>query len=124
EMVHKEIEDLGIALKEALTEENLERVFEKFNFKTEDDMYAAVGYQGITGALIATRLTEKIRHSEEMEQKLLQTLEDVKGDVIDKGIHSRKGDSGVQVEGISNLLVRLSKCCNPVPGDEVVGYIT
>lgn len=124
ESVHKEIEDLGIDLKEALTEENLERVFQKFNFKTEDDMYAAVGYQGITGALIATRLTDKIRQSEEKEKKLSQTIEDLKGEVIDNSIQSRKGNSGIRVEGIGNLLVRLSKCCNPVPGDKIVGYIT
>ncbi|ASK63092.1 (p)ppGpp synthetase [Virgibacillus phasianinus] len=122
ELVDKEIRSLGIEPKEALTQDNLQRVYEKFNFTNEEDMYAAVGYQGITAALIATRLTDKIRQSKLKEQDLAQTLEDVKTDVKANKTHKR--DSGVKVEGVDNLLVRLSKCCNPVPGDDIVGYIT
>ncbi|SET77727.1 GTP pyrophosphokinase [Oceanobacillus limi] len=122
EQVDKEIRALGIEPKEALTDDNLQRVYERFNFMSAEDMYAAVGYQGITAALIATRLTEKIRQTKQKEQDLAQTLEEVKNDVKDKKLH--KKDSGVRVEGVDNLLVRLSKCCNPVPGDTIVGYIT
>ncbi|ASN05129.1 RelA/SpoT family protein [Virgibacillus necropolis] len=122
ELVDKEIRALGIEPKEALTQENLQRIFEKFNFTNEEDMYAAVGYQGITAALISTRLTDKIRQSKLKEQDLAQTLEEVKTDVKANKTHKR--DSGVKVAGVDNLLVRLSKCCNPVPGDTIVGYIT
>ncbi|WP_430785063.1 RelA/SpoT family protein [Virgibacillus flavescens] len=122
ELVDKEIRSLGIEPKEALTQENLKRVYEKFNFTSEDDMYAAVGYQGITAALISTRLTDKIRQSKLKQQDLAQTLEDVKTGV--KASKANKRDSGVKVAGVDNLLVRLSKCCNPVPGDVIVGYIT
>ncbi|WP_106497047.1 RelA/SpoT family protein [Lentibacillus sp. Marseille-P4043] len=122
ESVDKEIRALALEPKEVLTQENLQRVFDKFNFTNEDDMYAAVGYQGITAALIATRLTDKIRQTKQKEQELSQTLEEVKTEVKEKKSHKR--DSGVKVEGVDNLLVRLSKCCNPVPGDAIVGYIT
>lgn len=122
EAVDKEIRALGIEPKEALTQENLKRVYERFNFVNEDDMYAAVGYQGITGALIATRLTDKIRNTRQKEQNLQETLEEVKNDTTERKAHKR--DSGVKVEGVDNLLVRLSKCCNPVPGDDIIGYIT
>lgn len=122
EQVDKEIRALGIEPKEALTQENLQRVYERFNFSNEEDMYAAVGYQGITAALISTRLTDKIRQSKLKQQDLAQTLEDVKKDA--KVNKSNKRDSGVKVAGVDNLLVRLSKCCNPVPGDAIVGYIT
>ncbi|MDY0405482.1 bifunctional (p)ppGpp synthetase/guanosine-3',5'-bis(diphosphate) 3'-pyrophosphohydrolase [Virgibacillus sp. 179-BFC.A HS] len=122
ELVEKEIRNLGIEPKEALTQENLQRVYEKFNFINEDDLYAAVGYQGITAALIATRLTDKIRQSRQKQQGLAETLKEVSQE---KPKHPpNKRDSGVKVEGVNNLLVRLSKCCNPVPGDEIVGYIT
>ncbi|GGC92623.1 GTP pyrophosphokinase [Thalassobacillus devorans] len=122
ELVEKEIKNLDLVPKEVLTQENLDRVAEKFNFSNEDDMFAAVGYQGITAAQIATRLTEKLRKQKEQEQNLEETLEEVKNEVKSKP--SNKRDSGVRVKGVDNLLVRLSKCCNPVPGDDIVGYIT
>ncbi|HLR41312.1 MAG TPA: bifunctional (p)ppGpp synthetase/guanosine-3',5'-bis(diphosphate) 3'-pyrophosphohydrolase [Virgibacillus sp.] len=124
ELVEKEIRSLGIEPKEALTTENMKRVYEKFNFTNEDDMYAAVGYQGITGALIATRLTDKIRETKKKEQDLAKTIEEVKSDAKNNNKNAQKRDSGVEVEGVDNLLVRLSRCCNPVPGDKIVGYIT
>ncbi|WP_042146117.1 bifunctional (p)ppGpp synthetase/guanosine-3',5'-bis(diphosphate) 3'-pyrophosphohydrolase [Paucisalibacillus sp. EB02] len=124
DLVDKEIRALGIEPKEALTEDNLKRVYERFNFTTDDDLYAAVGYQGITAALVATRLTDKIRQTRQKEQDLAQTLEGAKNEYKEKEKKKYKKDSGVIVEGVENLLVRLSKCCNPVPGDEILGYIT
>lgn len=124
ELVKQEIINLGFDPKDVLTEENLLRVYEKFNFMNEMDMYAAVGYQGITAALIATRLTDKLRRERKEEQELKETIEEAISDVKPRETHDTKKDSGIEVEGIDNLLVRLSKCCNPVPGDEIVGYIT
>ncbi|SFD57302.1 GTP pyrophosphokinase [Lentibacillus persicus] len=122
EAVEKEIRALDIEPKDVLTSDNLKRVFEKFNFSNEDDMYAAVGYQGITAALIATRLTDKVREARQKEQNLEETIEEVQNETVKK--KEQKRDSGVKVEGVDNMLVRLSKCCNPVPGDKIVGYIT
>ncbi|HEX6595132.1 MAG TPA: bifunctional (p)ppGpp synthetase/guanosine-3',5'-bis(diphosphate) 3'-pyrophosphohydrolase [Bacillota bacterium] len=121
ELVEEEIRAFHIEPKEALTPENLERVYKKFNFSNEEDMYAAVGYQGITAAAIATRLTEKIRQSKQVEQDWKKAIEEVNNDGKEK---RSKKDSGVKVEGIDNLLIRLSKCCNPVPGDQIIGYVT
>ncbi|WLR46166.1 bifunctional (p)ppGpp synthetase/guanosine-3',5'-bis(diphosphate) 3'-pyrophosphohydrolase [Halobacillus litoralis] len=124
ELVEREIRNFGIQPKDVYTTDNLNRVSEKFNFTNEEDMFAAVGYQGITAAQIATRLTEKIRKQKQQEQDLEQTLADVNTTEIKTPAKTGKKDSGVRVEGVDNLLVRLSKCCNPVPGDEIVGYIT
>ncbi|WP_112181449.1 MULTISPECIES: bifunctional (p)ppGpp synthetase/guanosine-3',5'-bis(diphosphate) 3'-pyrophosphohydrolase [Paraliobacillus] len=122
EMVDKEVKATGFALKDAITTDNLKRVAERFNFISVEDMYAAVGYQGITAAQIATRLTEKLRKEEE-HQELEQILEGAQKKTVKPKAY-RKKDSGVKVEGVDNLLVRLSKCCNPVPGDKIVGFIT
>ncbi|GEN51960.1 RelA/SpoT family protein [Halobacillus faecis] len=124
ELVEREIRNFGIQPKDVYTTDNLNRVSDKFNFANEEDMFAAVGYQGITAAQIATRLTEKIRKQKQQEQDLEQTLADVSTTEIKTPAKTGKKDSGVRVEGVDNLLVRLSKCCNPVPGDEIVGYIT
>lgn len=121
EQVYKEIRALNLEPKSVLTQENIKRVNDRFNFSTEEDLYAAVGYQGITASLVTTRLTDKIRKTK--EQELEQTIEDViKPEESVR--NTSKEDSGVIVEGVDNLLVRLSKCCNPVPGDKIVGYIT
>lgn len=124
ELVEKEIRSMDLETKEVLTADNLDRVAEKFNFTNDDDMYAAVGYQGITAAQIATRLTEKIRRKQNKEKDLEETLEGVQNDIKRPTPSKKKKDSGVRVKGVDNLLVRLSRCCNPVPGDDIVGYIT
>ncbi|WP_036785570.1 RelA/SpoT family protein [Pontibacillus chungwhensis] len=125
ELVEKEIRLMELEPKEVLNADNLDRVAEKFNFTNDDDMYAAVGYQGITAAQIATRLTEKIRRKQNKEKDLEETLEGVQNDIKRPSqSNKKKKDSGVRVKGVDNLLVRLSRCCNPVPGDDIVGYIT
>ncbi|RDI44112.1 ACT domain-containing protein [Falsibacillus pallidus] len=120
ELVEKEIKALDFELKEILTPENLKRVSEKFNFTHEDDMYAAVGYNGITAAQIANRLTEKLRKKRDQEET---TIKEAVSELKSFPTH-KKRDAGVRVKGIDNLLIRLSRCCNPVPGDEIVGFIT
>lgn len=121
EMVEKEIRNLGFDVKDILTTENVKRVAEKFNFSNEEDMYAAVGYHGITAAQIAHRLTDKWRKQrdlEEQQKKLAEAVQEIKTPI------GKKRDCGIRVQGIDNLLIRLSRCCNPVPGDEIIGFIT
>lgn len=121
EMVEKEIRNLGFDAKDILTTENVKRVAEKFNFSNEEDMYAAVGYHGITAAQIAHRLTDKWRKQrdlEEQQKKLAEAVQEIKTPI------GKKRDCGIRVQGIDNLLIRLSRCCNPVPGDEIIGFIT
>jgi len=120
ELVEKEIKALDCDIKEVLTSENLKRVAEKFNFSNAEDMYAAVGYNGITATQIAHRLTDKFRKRPEVD--LEERLKELSSDL--KKAPSRRKDAGISVKGVDNLLIRLSKCCNPVPGDDIVGYIT
>ena len=117
ELVEGELKKGGFDPKEFLVADGLEEVAKKFNFQGEEDMFAAVGYGGITGAQIATRLTEKVR--KEREDQLPNTTE-----IIKTQVGRKRPDQGVVVKGIDNLLVRFSRCCNPVPGDEIVGFIT
>ena len=121
EQVEKEIRGMEFDLKEILTSDNVKRVSEKFNFANEDDMYAAVGYGGVTALQVANRLTEKWRKKRDKEQvaNITNAVAELKTMPTKK-----KRESGVRVEGIDNLLIRLSRCCNPVPGDDIVGFIT
>lgn len=122
--IEKGIKDAGFTQKEVLTNENIKRICTKFNFVNEDDLYAAVGYQGITSSLIVTRLTEQLRREREAEKNIEQHIEKIQPAVKERAEQVSKSGSGVEVAGIENMLVRLSRCCNPVPNDEIVGYIT
>ncbi len=124
ELVEKEILDMHLSLQDVLIPSNIDRVVQKFNFSSEDDMYAAVGYQGITASLIATRLTDDIRRKLEKEKELSETIEHVQSEAAEKAKKDSDYESGIRIDGIDNVLIRLSKCCNPVPGDPIVGYIT
>ncbi|MEK5039065.1 RelA/SpoT family protein [Sporosarcina sp. FSL K6-3457] len=119
EMIEKEIKAQEYDLKETLTQEGIKRVIEKFSFTSEEDMYAAVGFNGITAQQVVNRMAEKLRKEREQQDTIDKIVKDMKATPPDK-----MTESGVIVKGIDNLLIRLSKCCNPVPGDEIVGFIT
>lgn len=105
EQVEKEIRSMDFDVKEILTPENVKRVSEKFNFFHEDDLYAAVGYNGITALQVANRLTEKWRKKRDLEQ--VSTISNAVSEL--KSFPStKKRESGVRVTGIDNLLIRLS----------------
>ncbi|WP_027414936.1 RelA/SpoT family protein [Aneurinibacillus terranovensis] len=116
ELVESELRRNNFEPKEMMTAENLLEVAGKFNFQGEEDMFAAVGYGGITGAQIATRLSDKLRKEREESRP---NVTEIKSEV-----RRKRPDQGVVVKGVDNLLVRFSRCCNPVPGDDIVGFIT
>lgn len=119
EMVEKEIKLQEFDSKAVLTTENIQRVIDKFSFTSEEDMYAAVGSNGITAQQVVNRLAEKIRKEREQQDTIDKIVSDM------KATHPvRTTESGVIVRGLENLLIRLSKCCNPIPGDDIVGFIT
>ena len=122
EMVEREIKAQEFDLKVVLTPDNFKRVIEKLNYTHEDDVYAAVGIGGISPQQIVNRLAEKLRREREQEaavEKIKKTMEQNAATA-----NKKRTESGVVVKGIDNLLIRLSRCCTPVPGDEIVGFIT
>ena len=119
ELIEKEIKAQEFDLKEVLTPENIKRVIEKLNYTHEEDVYAAVGVGGITAQQIVNRLAEKMRKEREQEEVLEKIAKEMA-----KPPKTKRTETGVVVKGIDNLLIRLSRCCTPVPGDEIVGFIT
>jgi GTP diphosphokinase / guanosine-3',5'-bis(diphosphate) 3'-diphosphatase len=115
EMVEALLKKHDFKVSEVLTNERIQEVTRKFNFQDPDDLFAAVGYGGITTAQVVNRLTDGLK---EEEQPVV--LPDVK--TMRRRNH--KADQGVRVKGVDNLLIRLSRCCNPVPGDDIAGYVT
>lgn len=128
DMVEKELRQMDYEPKKIMTQENMKRIIDKLNFAQEDDLFAAVGYNGITALQVANRLTEKERKEREQEEqteKLLTQAEQKNNSAEQNNEKLKiKHNAGVVVQGVGNLLIRLSRCCNPVPGDQIVGYIT
>lgn len=124
ESVERELKRSGLEPADFMSDEKMLEVAKKFNFNDIDEMLSAVGFGGITGAQISTRLTDKVRKEAEEVQSIQLTSE--MKEVKTAPDRERKGRPahGVSVEGVDNLLVRFAKCCNPVPGDEIIGYIT
>uniref|UniRef100_UPI003D21CC79 RelA/SpoT family protein n=1 Tax=Kroppenstedtia sanguinis TaxID=1380684 RepID=UPI003D21CC79 len=96
--------------------DRVQKVAHNFNFSDETDMYAAVGYGGLSTQQVVNRLTEGMR----LEEEPPLVLPDVKA----MPTRRKQLDHGVRVKGVDNLLVRLSRCCHPVPGDEIKGFVT
>lgn len=118
QMVEAEVKARGYDVKEAMTEANLKEAAARFNFQGAEDMFAAVGYGGITASQIVTRLVDKIKREREEQTPAILEYKTTPSK------HTGKSESGVKVRGVDNLLVRISRCCNPVPGDQIIGFIT
>ncbi|MBX4150178.1 RelA/SpoT family protein [Paenibacillus lautus] len=121
EMLEREIKRLGLEVSEWTTDDKLMEAAKKFAFNDIEDMLSAVGFGGITAAQICTKVTEKLRKEQEEANQLELTSEMKEIKPAEK---RSRPTNGVRVKGIDNLLVRFARCCNPVPGDDIVGYVT
>ena len=124
ELIEREIKKQGYQVGDLLKDDWIKTVADKYNMFSLSNLYAAVGSGGITENQIVNRL--KLIYLEKNKDKLeLDKIESLEKS-IDAKIPKRieKHASGVIIKGIDNVKIRFSKCCNPVPGDAIVGYIT
>ncbi len=120
ETLDKEIKRIGMSHSDLVKPEWINIVLERYRYSNTDDMYAAIGFGAISPGKIITKLLEEYKkeHEEEIIEEKLQELTKRRNTV------KKPPKSGVIVKGIDNCLVKFSRCCNPVPGDEIIGYIT
>ena len=112
----KELRRLGIELSESELENYLKEISKKLKFGNADDFFAAIGYGGLLLSKIMPRIKEDFARKSAANKKL---------DVVPISDTVRtKSSEGVVVEGIDNCLIKLSKCCAPLPGDDIIGFIT
>ena len=121
EALERELKRLGYKVNEILKEEWVNKIAKKVSLNSIDDLYAAVGYGSITINQVISRLKEYYNEHYKIDEKKLE--EKLKQQPQQKPQKSNQSQ-GVNVKGIDNVKVRFSKCCNPVPGDEIIGYIT
>ena len=115
--------ELELDPKDFMTDEIMNKHAEKFNYKDSDSLYAAIGFNEIRPLTVVNRLTEEARKDRDRKSSKLSNEATIEKKQEPEKVTIHHED-GVVVEDAENLLLRLSKCCNPVPGDEIVGYIT
>ena len=126
ELLEKQITELGFNFKDFMTKQGMKDIAARFNFGTEEDLLASIGFGEISYQTVANKMTDKARKEIE-DQKVVETaFEKTTTQGLKKESQKMKirHEGGVIIEGVDNLLIRLSRCCNPVPGDDIVGYIT
>lgn len=115
ELYEKEMRRLGLD-----PAEHQEELLRLFNVANWDDFLAAVGYGGISTTAIARRLAARLQAEEPRGEAPPAELGEAHGD----GTAPTLGGPGIRVLGVGNLLTTIARCCNPVPGDQIVGYVT
>ena len=119
-LIEKEIKRISIPYSKIFKSEYITPALERYKFNTIEDMYSAVGFGAISPTKIIAKMLE-IYKKDNPDEFIEETLEQL---AKEKTRKTKPSNVGIVVKGIDNCLVRLSKCCNPVPGDEIVGFIT
>lgn len=124
DMLERDIRRAGYQPSQLMRSEWVKPIIERLSMNSVDDLYAAIGYGGIMLAQVTPRLKELYKKEQFEQEKEEQSAEDLFEIKEDRPGKKRGSTDGVTVKGTDNLLVRFAKCCNPVPGDEIIGFIT
>ncbi|MDN6900995.1 RelA/SpoT family protein [Oenococcus sicerae] len=133
QMLEDYLQDKQLPVEEAMTEQNLTAAASKMHLFSGDDLLAMIGYGDVSLQQAGNRLTEDIRRkisekkAEEVQEALLSGKKDAAKELIRKGsapAAKNRPEEDITIAGIDSLLIHLSKCCTPIPGDNITGYIT
>ena len=125
EMLSTYCKTKGIVLSELTKPEIIEKALRKYGFKDWESMLASVGHGGLKEGQVINKLSEEYEKRKKAEITDTQVLEEiVQNEAKANKETSKKNKGGIVVKGIHDVAVRFSKCCNPVPGDEIVGFVT
>ncbi|MDO5095746.1 MAG: bifunctional (p)ppGpp synthetase/guanosine-3',5'-bis(diphosphate) 3'-pyrophosphohydrolase [Peptostreptococcaceae bacterium] len=124
EMFERELRRNGFSQTEVMKQKYIAPILKSLNLQNEEDMYNALGYGGVTTGQIIPRIREK--YEQEHKEAKLKKAAEHPGEIIIEEPRKKmtSSDQGVCVKGHSSILIRFAKCCNPLPGDEIVGYVT
>ena len=127
-ILEREFKKYGVPMKDPICEKQMTQLAKKFNQPTVEDLIATIGYGGIMVSQVVPKIREV--YEKEVAKKNVdeKDIDDIKkhsiGDQEYKKKRKKTSPQGIVVKGVDNILVRFAKCCNPIPGDEIIGYIT
>ncbi|UQS84383.1 RelA/SpoT family protein [Bombilactobacillus thymidiniphilus] len=128
--LERELLDRNLAPKHYLNKKVLQIALDRYNFTTEDELMAAVGYGELSPIGIVNRLTDaerkktEQRQQMELEQQIMTENTSPTDSSVELEQSKETDDREIRIQGIDNLLIHMGKCCTPIPGDPIVGYIT
>ena len=123
EMITESLKRQGYTFAEAAKSEYFAELLKRFNMNEPEDIYAAVGYGGITTGQVTHKLLEQAR--KERREAALQAKLETMGSGADSKAQDKPGhNAGVIIEGDADMAVRFARCCSPLPGDDILGYVT
>ena len=119
-----ELKQAGVPMSAVTDDEILPLILKKLAVTTLEDVFASIGYGGMTATRAVNRIKDEILRNQKPNQKT--TLDKITERAELRRVHSNEKHAvhGVLVEGLDNCLVKFSRCCTPVPGDDIVGFIT
>ena len=124
ELISNYCKSKGIVLSEINKPEFVEKALRKYGYKDCNAVLAAVGHGALKEGQIVNKLNEEYQKTKKAEITDKQVLDSIVASESKEKEKEKKGKGGIVVKGIHDVAVRFSKCCNPVPGDEIVGFVT
>lgn len=126
ELIERELRRLGNTHAQLFKPEWVSVLIKRYGFNSLEDLYAGVGYGGITATKVVMRLREEwLKEIREQEKADIKSIIDTNVKQNENSKHGKQHSSnGIIVKGIDNCLVRLAHCCTPVAGDEIIGFVT
>jgi len=126
EMLADELRRSGLALEDVMDEELCAPVLKRLSYGSVEDLFAAIGYGGMTASRVANRLRDELARSSKADHRtaLDKVSEAAERREQQAAKKETKAIHGILVEGLDNCLVKFSRCCTPVPGDDIIGFIT
>ena len=123
EMLERECRRLGYDVNTMLTPENLKEVASRTHMDgSAENLLAALGYGGLMVNSVMVKLVDLYKKAQ--KQNTTKNLSQLLSELKPKTVKTHKGSHGILVKGEDDIMVKLAKCCNPIPGDPIVGYIT
>ncbi len=126
-MLEDELKHNGLTLDEAMAEEIVAPLLKRLSYGCVDDLLAAIGYGGVTVTRVANRLRDEVRSANAEKRSVLDKVSEAaerRENQASKKEKEGKAVHGILVAGLDNCLVKFSRCCTPVPGDDIIGFIT
>ena len=124
EMLESDLKHHGLTLDDVLDEAIYGPIMKRLSYANLEDMYAAIGYGGVTATRVANRLRDELKKQNTDKRTALDKVSEAAERREIQAKKEGKAVHGILVEGLSNCLIKFSRCCTPVPGDDIAGFIT